>query len=334
MGDGYFGYDCANNGRGDWWWYPEYDAPLGYPRGPAQRNSDGTWQRRFDGGLVVVNGSQYDAVVRTEATSRDLSTGRVARRFTLPMLDGRILLPSSEPLTAAAEAPPRITCEPVRKLRAVALDEGAWAIQAPGGLELRLAADGDLRHILWQGQSLFCGGWPVTRSAEKGDFNVENARPPHVQCGDDQVELAFHGTLVCGSQRVDYRETCAVRPDASFTLEFQFTARTDLKLRMWRHYFGLPAARYVGATVRGDRGAVTLPAATAKKPLLSGSRTLTVETAEHVMRFESSLPLAVADDRAYNGDNFLLAGYPVRGDVASGTQWSVRIRVSVASRTK
>ena len=31
-----FGYDCANNGRGQWWWYPEYDAPLDIPgAGPA-----------------------------------------------------------------------------------------------------------------------------------------------------------------------------------------------------------------------------------------------------------------------------------------------------------
>ena len=31
-------YDGGNGlSRGNWWWYPEYDAPLGYPKGPAQR---------------------------------------------------------------------------------------------------------------------------------------------------------------------------------------------------------------------------------------------------------------------------------------------------------
>jgi hypothetical protein len=334
MGDGYFGYDCANNGRGDWWWYPEYDAPLGYPRGPAQRNADGTWQRRFDGGLVVVNGSQYDAIVRTEATCRDVSTGRVARQFTLPMIDGRILVPSGEPATTGDDVPPRITCEPARKLRVVSLDERMWAVQVPGGLELRFAGDGALRHILWQGRSLFGGGWPVVRSIEHGDFSAENTGTPQIHSGDGQADLTFQGTLVSGSQRVDYVETCVVRPDASFSLEFQFTARTDLKLRMWRHYFDFPAARYVGATVRGDHGAVTLPTTTAKRPLLPGSRTVTVESGEFVVHFESSLPLATADDRAYKGDKFLLAGYPVSGAVKSGTQWSVRIRTSVSSRAK
>ena len=79
---------------------------------------------------------------------------------------------------------------------------------------------------------------------------------------------------------------------------------------------------------------MTLPAATAKGRLLPGSRTVSVETAEHVMRFESSLPLATSDDRAYNGDKFLLAGYPIGGEVPSGTQWSVRIRASISPKAQ
>ena len=151
-------------------------------------------------------------------------------------------MPSSEPATAGDDVPPRITSDPARKLRVVSLDEGL-AVQAPGGLELRLSGDGVLRHILWQGRPLFDGGWPVA-SAEHGDFTAEDTRPPKIHGGDNQADLTFRGTLVSGAQRVDYVETCTVRPDASFSLEFQFTARTDLKLRMWRHYFGFPAARY------------------------------------------------------------------------------------------
>lgn len=106
MGDGYFGYDTGTMGRGNWWWYPEYDAPLGHPRGPAHRNIDGTWQREFDGGMVIVNGTVYDAVAKVPAKHRDLSTGRMATDFTIPSFDGRILLPSTEPLTTTPDIEP------------------------------------------------------------------------------------------------------------------------------------------------------------------------------------------------------------------------------------
>jgi hypothetical protein len=36
-------------------WFPEYDYDLGLPLGPATRDSDGVWRRRFQHGLVVVN---------------------------------------------------------------------------------------------------------------------------------------------------------------------------------------------------------------------------------------------------------------------------------------
>jgi hypothetical protein len=333
MGDGYFGYDSANLGRGDWWWYPEYDAPLGYPRGPAQRNSDGTWQRRFDGGLVVVNGSRYDAIVQTERICRDFSTGRIARQFTLPMFDGRILVPSAGPVSVGDDVPPRITCQSPKNLRVVALEDGIWAVQTPGGLELRLAGDGALQSTLWHGQSLFTGGWPVARSAEQMDFAAERSRPPEIKSSEEQAELKFQGRLVAGEQRVDYAETCVVRPDASFVLQFRFTAQTDLKLRMWRHYFGFPAARYIGATARSDHGTVKLPAAPTNGSLLPGSRKVTLETAEQTMRFESSPAFSLSDDRVWKGDKFLLAGYPVHGAVKSGTQWTVEVRSSVSPRT-
>ena len=42
LGDGYFAYDAGTMARGNWWWYKEYDASLGYPKGPAKRYPDGT----------------------------------------------------------------------------------------------------------------------------------------------------------------------------------------------------------------------------------------------------------------------------------------------------
>lgn len=89
MGDGYFAFDYGVL-RGDWWWYPEYDAPLGYPKGVAYKNSNGTWQRDYEGGTVIVNGTNYDAVIKLSPPHTDVSTGEISQHFTLPSFDGRI----------------------------------------------------------------------------------------------------------------------------------------------------------------------------------------------------------------------------------------------------
>jgi hypothetical protein len=92
MGDGYFAYDLHTRWRGQHWWYPEYDAPLGYPRGGGKEFPDGTWRRVFDGGIVVVNPTARQVDVETDTLSRDASTGRTGRTFAVPPLDGRLLI--------------------------------------------------------------------------------------------------------------------------------------------------------------------------------------------------------------------------------------------------
>ncbi len=106
MGDGYFAYDLHTRWRGQKWWYPEYDAPLGYPRGAAREHPDGTWRRVFDGGLVVVNPTARQVDVETGMPARDASTGRVGRTFGIPPRDGRILL------AATATQPARTATAP------------------------------------------------------------------------------------------------------------------------------------------------------------------------------------------------------------------------------
>ena len=297
----------------------------------SQRSADdGIWQRRFDGGLVVVNGTGYDAVVATEATCRDFSTGRVARQFTLPMFDGRILMPSSEPLTKTADVAPRITRQPPAKIRVVALDGDLSAVQTPGGLELRLAGDGEPMHIFWHGRRLLIGGWPVAITASRSNFAAEHPQTPQIENLGDRVSLTFRGTLAAVGQRVDYVETCVVGPAAAFSLEFRFTARTDLALRMWRQHFALPVAQYTGATVHSDLGTIALPDVPGKGALLPGSRNTEVQAAGQLIKIQSSLPLSVADDRPYGSDKFLLAAYPIRDQVKSGTEWTYKATVTVS----
>lgn len=70
-------------------WFPEYDYDLGEPLGPATRDDDGTWRRRFERGLVVVNptaaakhvnfGASYrgSGIARAGSSSMDATSGLV-----------------------------------------------------------------------------------------------------------------------------------------------------------------------------------------------------------------------------------------------------------------
>ena len=91
MGDGYYGYDLGPH-RGQHWWYPEYDSKLGYPKGPAAKEPDGTWCREFDGGTVIVNGTAAGAFAKFAKPVRDVSSGKTEKTFKVPSLDGRIFL--------------------------------------------------------------------------------------------------------------------------------------------------------------------------------------------------------------------------------------------------
>jgi len=331
MGDGYFAYDSS---RGDWWWFKEYDAPLGYPKGPARRNPDGTWQRNFDGGTVLVNGTPYDTIVQVAANCRDVSTDRVGTRFTLPMFDGRIFLPTNEPATAGQDTPPRLTAAPPSALRVVKLDRGLAAVQTPGGLDLRFEASGELRQILWRGKLLMSGGWPIIAAPPFKRFYLENASggPVEPPARPDEARLVYKGVLAESAQRVDFTETVTVRPDNRFTLHFDFTAATDLNLRMWRHYFMLPVARYAGAVVRPEGKTLTLPVELKDATLVSKTGRVVIEPKDATITIESSLPLSLVDHRKYNTPDYLLSGYPAHGAVKQGAKVTVEMTVTVSAR--
>ena len=333
MSDGYFGYDCGMAGRGNWWWYKEYDAPLGHPRGPAHRNADGIWQREYTGGTVVVNGTIYDAVVQLGAKVRDVSTDRVGTQFTIPMFDGRIFLPTSDPATSAPDIVPRLTCAPPTQLRAVKLPDGKTVVQTPGGLDLRFDSVGMLRHIMWHGQNLCTGGEPrVTKLPMGSSFHPENVTGGLGAADETSAHVAYRGTLVEGTQRVDFVETCTVLPDNRFTLHFDFTATSDLTLRLWRHYFAFPITRYAQATARANGKSITLPPAFKDDQLLPASKHVEIETSDTLVSITSSLPLTLSDHRKHGTDEYLLAGYPVRGSVKQGTQWTVELTVAVSAK--
>jgi hypothetical protein len=330
MGDGYFGFDCGDMGRGDWWWYPEYDAPLGQPAGPAQRQADGTWQRQFQGGRVVVNGTLYDAVVSLDRPARDVSTGRIVSRLTLPMFDGRILLPAPGAAPTGDDRPPRVTLAPPATLRVAELDDQIRAVQTPAGLDLRFGPHGQLLHIVRNGRRLLCGGWPTALNQPHVPYTVEGNEPPAVERGADWVQLRYVGRLVEGTHQVQYTETCRVTSPGTFTLRFEFKALTDLDLRMWRHWFALPVTAYAGAEAAADGQTITLPKnLDDKKSLLPATRKLSVEHQGMVLEIETSTPATLIDHRRYGSDEYLLPAYPVAGKVPAGREWSFETTVSV-----
>lgn len=331
MGDGYFGYDMGTMGRGNWWWYKEYDAPLGYPQGDCRRNSDGTYQREFDGGTVVVNGSAYDVVVRLPEKRRDMSTGRVGTQFTIPMYDGRIFLPTQELESATPDVAPRLTATPPAQVRLARLPNDVTAIQTPQGLELRFDRQGALRKIMWRGRAVMTGGFPIVATPPFQLFGVQQvaSEAPEPTPGQ-QVRLAYRGSFVKDEQRAHFVETVTVQPDGRFTLRFDCTAVTDLNLRMWRHYFTFPVRLFAGATARAEGKTVMLPATLGEADLLPATKQFTLAGKDLTVTIDTTQPLALVDHRKYGSDEYLLAGYPVAGAVKQGAQWSVEMTVTIS----
>ena len=219
------------------------------------------------------------------------------------------------------------------KLRAVKLGDDLNVVQTPGGLELRFDAGGVLHLASWRGQRLFSGGWPVIKRTQTAEFKPENVLGNIEASNEKAAHLTFHGAFVENDQHVSFVEQCTVQNDNQFTLRFDFTADTDLTLRMWRHYFALPVARYVSGTASAGDKRVTLPATFKTTDLLPASKHIVVETGDTLMDVTSSLPLSLVDHRAYgNVEEYLLAGYPVSKAVRQGTKWSVEMTVKLAKK--
>ena len=93
LDNGFFGFDKGDgwHGYGEQWWFPEYDADLGFPRRNHERASDGTYRRQYDNGLVIVNQGS-NRTVDLDASYRDATTNEIVNRITVPREDARILI--------------------------------------------------------------------------------------------------------------------------------------------------------------------------------------------------------------------------------------------------
>lgn len=104
LGDGYFSYDDSNadHDYANVAWFDEFDLDLGRPLEPPVKTpwQSGTYRRRFERGMAIVNPTDLPARIEIEAgyqrfTGRQdpaVNNGNIATRLVLPSRDGIILL--------------------------------------------------------------------------------------------------------------------------------------------------------------------------------------------------------------------------------------------------
>jgi len=112
LGDGYFSYEMNTQGHG-WlglFWFDEYDnagkgqgylgKPMGDPYKMKTKNNESAWVRKFEGGFVICNPTQYTMNISLPEAYRlirgrqvpKINTGKVVSSVTIEPKDGRILL--------------------------------------------------------------------------------------------------------------------------------------------------------------------------------------------------------------------------------------------------
>jgi hypothetical protein len=112
LSDGYYSFDFGDQEHAQLWWYDEYDAALGDPKGDrVQVGSDGrrVYRRDFSSGLVLVNAENERVNItldgefeRLRGTQDPLeNNGRFVTEVTLQPNDGAVLLRPVEQVEGA-----------------------------------------------------------------------------------------------------------------------------------------------------------------------------------------------------------------------------------------
>jgi hypothetical protein len=322
MGDGYFAYDLHTRWRGQRWWYPEYDAKLGYPKGVAKRRPDGAWQRSFDGGLVVVNPGELDITVSIGRLLRDVSSGLNRKLHVVPGRDGRVFVPSA-PGTRANNPPSepafslggtdRVVLRADRAL--IRLDGAAAIVDAQG----RVSVVGEGADAWLSGMAAFIVGRPWFDYAYTG----------FARTSDPDGSLRYVGERTDGAARIRQEQT--VRAEGrSLVIEYRWTALTDARFVMFRHQTDLPATAYGGGRARIGGATVSLPVVKGPVPELGkGADGLVVQTRKRPeLSISHSSPANLVDERHYGVNAYRLGSHPAPSIVKAGDTWSLTVRVA------
>ncbi len=326
MGDGFYSYDLHTRWRGQYWWYPEFDAPLGYPTGPCQRQEDGTWRRQFDGGLVVVNPTEWDVTVELSRRYRDASSDQIDRRFVVPRLDGRIFLPSDSPIQPGTLPPaePRLT---MTGPAGVVERDGNLVLRDGHGMAILIGPSGTIESLCSGGRELIDSVAPVIVTDDKWrNFDTENLR--HRVEVDGSVTLT--GQRKYGQQILEFTQTVRLLK-GRLRVQYNWLAQTPVQLRAFRQSVRFSPRVFGGKVMNSGKEQISLPQDTADDPNLAkgiASATLPIDDSESIT---VDLPQAsqLIDDRYYNGSGYLLCFYPIAGEVAQGRTWSYTVEITI-----
>jgi hypothetical protein len=323
MGDGYFAYDLHTRWRGQRWWYPEYDAPLGYPKGPAAKQPDGTWRREFDGGAVVVNPTLFDAQVSFAERHEDVSAGKVDTTFVIPASDGRILLPTEKPAAPGTipDPQPLFTIVGPEKV----IERGEQILCRLGGLAAIFDAQGRLLRVTDGTHTLFEQARPfIVKDDRWQDFAYADCA--HRVLPDGTLE--FTGRRTDGGMALAYTETVSL-DGRSIAIRYDWLAETAAHIHMWRHQIDFPVAAYGGGSFDAGQGQVPLPKERAPQPNLASAirRIVMTPTDGPAVTVELSGDSGLVDERHYGVQAFRLGHYPANGDVREGEAWEVEFRI-------
>jgi hypothetical protein len=327
MGNGYFAYDLHTRWRGQRWWYPEYDVPLGQPRPgfeqQGRRQPDGTWHREFDGGTVIANPTALDVLVSLPDRRRDVSTGRVAQDFVVPGLDGRLLVPTQDDL-APGEGPQPETALTVngaarlaeRGDRVLCRLEDAAALFDDRGRMLELVRGGKVLAQYAQTFMVVDDHWR--------DYQYQGCA--HEARADGS--LVFTGKRVDGETEVSYTQT-VTWGEGFLQMDYAWEALAAGHLHMCRPQVDFPVAMYGGGEVQAPGlTPVKLPPERAPEPgLVSALARLTVAPpGGGGLEIQSDPAAGLVDERHFGVNAYRLGCSPVSGDVQPGQRWTYRVR--------
>lgn len=325
MGDGYYSFDLHTRWRGQYWWYPEFDVPLGYPTGQCDRNTDGTWRRQFDGGLVVVNPTDWDAIVEFDRFHRDASSGQVDLRFVVPRLDGRIYVPIDGPIEPGSLAPtvPQLTAS---GSAGVVERDGNIVLRDGHGMAILIGQSGVIESLCCDRQELIDSVAPTIVTDDRWrNFGTEDLQH-HVE--PDGV-LTLTGKRTYEKQTLQFTQTLRLA-DGCLKSEYRWRANSPLRLRAFRQSVRFSPRVFAGTTLRADESKVLLPKEVAEDPNLSNGITSATLPIGDGMSLTIRLPQAahLVDDRYYNGPGYLLAFYPIAGEIPEGKEWSCSVEIA------
>jgi len=327
MGDGYFAYDLHTRWRGQRWWYPEYDAPLGYPKGPAQRQPDGTWRREFDGGSVVVNPTVFDAVVRLDGGHRDVSAGKVDTQFLVPARDGRIFLPTDAAATPGSlpDPTPRLTLdgpEPV-------VERDGRILVRLQGLAALFDAQGRMLQIT-DGSRAFVEGAraSIVSDDQWREFAYQDCAH---RVGPDGV-LEFTGRRTEGAAELAFTQRVKAEGRA-LEISYSWRALSDLHVHMWRQQMDFPVGVFAGGAFQTGDATGELPVERSPQPNLASGFSRIAFTAPdgRGVTVAVSGEAGLVDERHYGVQAYRLGHYPARGDLKAGQQWQATFRIEAAA---